>query len=69
MATIEAGVEEARKTLGDLVTAAARDRQITVISKNGIPAAVLVPMSCLDACEVLVAGEDQQEDKQGRRSR
>ncbi len=63
MATIEAGVEQARKTLGDLVTAAARDRQITVISKNGIPAAALVPVSCLDACEVLVAAEEDRQQE------
>jgi prevent-host-death family protein len=37
--------EEARRTLGDLITRAAVEGQPTIISRNGIPAAVLAPLS------------------------
>jgi prevent-host-death family protein len=57
VATIEVGVEQARKTLGDLVTAAAREHQITIITKNGIPAAFLGPMNVLDVAEQLADKE------------
>lgn len=44
---VEMSVEEARRKLGDIVTAAARERQVTVISKNGIPAAAIIPLDML----------------------
>jgi prevent-host-death family protein len=40
-------VEEARRKLGDLVTAAAQTGQVTVVSKGGIPAAAIVPLQFL----------------------
>ena len=69
MATIEAGVEEARRKLGDLVTAAAREQQLTIITKNGIPAAFLAPMSVFDACEQLVSAEPASGSKERKRTR
>jgi hypothetical protein len=65
MSRVEIGVEEARKVLGSLITAAARDGQVTVISKGGIPAAALVslgllrqitPMTCMSCGEAILAG-------------
>ena len=36
-------VEEARRHLGDLVTSAATDGTVTMITKHGVPAAAIVP--------------------------
>jgi prevent-host-death family protein len=47
MSQVEVGVEEAQNVLGSLITAAARDGEVTVISKGGIPAAALVPFELL----------------------
>lgn len=66
MGCAEIGIEEARKVLGNLITAAAREGQVTVISKGGIPAAALVPlamlrqvapMTCISCGEPIVASE------------
>lgn len=67
MATIEVGVEQARKTLGELVTAAAREKQITIITKNGIPAAFMAPMNVFDVCEQLVSKEPEDHSSKERR--
>ncbi len=67
MATIEVGVEQARKTLGELVTAAAREKQITIITKNGIPAAFMAPMNVFDVCEQLVGKEPGDHTSKERR--
>jgi prevent-host-death family protein len=45
MAVAQIGIEQARRKLGELVTAAARDREVTVITKNGVPAAAITPIS------------------------
>ncbi len=42
MNQLQLAVEEARRKLGDLVTA-----QVTVVSKGGIPAAAIVPLQVL----------------------
>jgi prevent-host-death family protein len=47
MESQKVGIEQARGQLGDLVSAAANDGQVTIITKNGIPAAALVPLSLL----------------------
>jgi antitoxin (DNA-binding transcriptional repressor) of toxin-antitoxin stability system len=69
MSQVEVGVEEARKVLGSLITAAARDGQVAVISKGGIPAAALVPlellrqispMTCMSCGEAILASEAHQ---------
>lgn len=66
MSRAQVGVEEARKVLGSIITAAARDGQVTVISKGGIPAAALVPlgllrqitsMTCMNCGEAILASE------------
>jgi prevent-host-death family protein len=59
VATIEVGVEEARRKLGELVTAAAREHQIAIITKNGIPAAFIGPMNVFDICEQLASKEPE----------
>jgi prevent-host-death family protein len=40
-------VEQARKKLGEIVTRAAADDEATVITKNGVPAAAVVPLEWL----------------------
>jgi prevent-host-death family protein len=40
-------VAEARKHLGELITAAAQNGTVTVTSKNGIPACALVPLDVI----------------------
>ena len=40
-------LEAARKRLGQLVIAAANFDEVTVISKNGVPAAAIVPLRVL----------------------
>src|ERR1043165_6010017 len=40
----EIGIEEARKTLGDLVTRVQYTRELITITRNGKPAAVLAPI-------------------------
>ena len=40
-------LETARKRLGQLVIAAANFDEVTVISKNGVPAAAIVPLRVL----------------------
>ena len=69
MATTEVGVEEARRKLGELVTAVAREKQLTIITKNGIPAAFMAPMSVFDACEQLVSTEVASGGKGRKRNR
>jgi len=69
VATIEVGVEEARRKLGDLVTAAAREKQVTIITKNGIPAAFMAPMNVFDICEQLVSKEPENYSSSKERKR
>ena len=40
-----AGVEEARKTLPELVSRAHRDGTVTIVTKRGVPYAAIVPVS------------------------
>ncbi|MDQ2874604.1 MAG: type II toxin-antitoxin system Phd/YefM family antitoxin [Actinomycetota bacterium] len=53
-------VEEARRRLGDVVTRAAADGAVTVITKNGVPAAAVVPLALLRRI-------DQDDDQEGSR--
>ena len=39
--------DQARKNLSALITAAARDGKVTIISRNGIPACAIVPLSVI----------------------
>jgi prevent-host-death family protein len=43
----KAGIEEARRKLGDLVSAAANVGTVTILTKGGIPAAAIIPLSML----------------------
>jgi prevent-host-death family protein len=54
---VEMSVEEARAKLGSIVTAAARDDQVTVISKGGIPAAAVCPLRMVYGAERIVFAE------------
>ena len=40
-----AGVEEARKTLPELLSCAHRDGTVTIVTKRGVPYAAIVPVS------------------------
>ena len=40
-----AGVEEARKTLPELLNRAHRDGTVTIVTKRGVPYAAIVPVS------------------------
>jgi prevent-host-death family protein len=42
-------VEEARRHLGDLVTKAAAEGMVTIITKHGVPAAAVVPPQQVDS--------------------
>lgn len=52
-------IEQARRKLGELVTRAAADGTSTVLTKNGIPAAMIVPLNA--------AGHRTDEDKEEAR--
>jgi prevent-host-death family protein len=41
----EVTLEQAKSRLGDIITEAAHDQQVTLITKYGVPAAYVVPLA------------------------
>ena len=44
----QAGAEEARKSLPELIDRAQRDGTVTIVTKRGVPCAAIVPLSHLE---------------------
>jgi len=53
----EIGIEEARKTLGDIVASVRHTGQSVILTKNGKPAARIVPVEIVTYYAVVVRGE------------